>query len=181
LLNNGQGNISEQITNEVVAQEFVTVDLKELADIDGDGDMDGVFFARQEDNGHFWSWYKGHCLIGYNDGNGNFNNYINIDDTIPEIFVHIETVDIDGDGDLDIICSGNKEVGTAGAGGESPIIYINPFIRVYKNSGANTFTTQQEIAIPTIADEEPMFTYIQVQDINADGKDELMIEYAILL
>jgi len=155
LLNDGQGNISAQITNDIATQEFLSADLKELADVDSDGDIDGIFFVEGESNYPWYSYIKfGYCLVAYNDGNGNFNNYNNIDDAIPEIFVLIETGDIDGDGDLDIICSGNKDFGRAGSGGESPLLYTNPFVRVYKNSGTNGFI-KQEITIPTVANEKP--------------------------
>jgi len=68
LLNDGQGNISVQVDNEVMMDTPIGADLKELADLDGDGDIDGIFWANTDSM--FLFQRLGHCLIGYNNGMG---------------------------------------------------------------------------------------------------------------
>jgi len=86
LKNDGHGNIYEQIDNEVVTEDSLSIDLKQIADMDGDGDIDYIF-----DNN----------LIGYNDGSGLISSYEYIDSNIK--FSISQVVDIDGDSDMDII------------------------------------------------------------------------------
>jgi len=71
LLNGGQGNIINKINNQVIMDDFVRADLKDMADINGDGNIDGIFFTQKDDN----DWAKRYCIIGYNKGTGIFNNY----------------------------------------------------------------------------------------------------------
>jgi len=170
LLNDGQGNIVTQINNEVTIDNPFASVLKEIADIDGDGDMDGVFWNKI-DNYNFPE-YQGHCLIGYNDGNGSFSSYMYLDNEESEMFLIVETGDIDGDGDLDIFCSGKKVI-LADVG---PPFYVYPFVRLYKNLVSNNFV-KEEIELPS---NSILFSNIKVKDINKDGSDELLIEFAVI-
>jgi len=143
-----------------------------VADIDGDGDIDVLFTGKI-----YGTSERENCLIGYNNGNGNFSNYSYLNDDDTKILLLIETGDIDGDGDLDIIYSGNER--ETGAGGFGPIYYIDTYVRVYENLGNDGFAFKSDLVIPEVNNAEPAFTHIKVQDINSDGNDELLIEYAI--
>lgn len=175
LLNDGQGNISTQINNEVVATDLHSVNLKEVADIDGDGDKDLLLVGKTQNTAQ--NIYKENCLIGYNDGSGSFSNYIYLNNNDTKIVTLIETGDIGGDGDLDIIYSGNENIQRAG--GFGPIYYVDAYISVYENLGSNGFVFMTDLVLPEIDNAEPAFTHIKVQDINSDGDEELLIEYAI--
>jgi len=113
LFNDGKGNISSFVENKVNTTELYGADLKEVADIDGDGDMDALFSAKVRNISPLEN-----CMIGYNDGNGNFSNYSYLNNDNTEIVLLIETGDIDGDGDLDIIYSGNERTASGGGFGK---------------------------------------------------------------
>jgi len=180
LVNDGFGNISSQINNEITYDNPIGVDLKELADIDGDGDMDGIFWYKVESPySYCYSCpTQGHCLIGYNNGNGSLSNYVYLDNDEMEMFLLVETGDLDGDGDLDIICSGHK-ITLSFAG---PDFYVNAFVRLYENISSNNFA-KKEIKLPAVSEfgnlgENTFFSNIKLNDINSDGNDELLIEFA---
>jgi len=68
LLNGGNGDISKQKDDQVTMESSCGANLKELADVDGDCDLDCIFWNKIDcttDGQHL-----GYCLIGYNDGNG---------------------------------------------------------------------------------------------------------------
>ncbi len=178
-LNDGTGNIASQMENTSAVGELVAADLLELADLDGDGDMDGIFFAKIDSV--FWGIagesYYGHCLIGYNDGTGAFSEYDYLDNEDAEFYIIAETGDLDGDGDIDILCSGSGNLQMNG--GEGATSYENPFVRFYENLGNGDFAEKVEIEQPIIDDTDPDYTQIKLQDINDDGDKELLIEYAI--
>jgi len=140
--------------------------------LDGDGDMDGIFWAVTDNP---WEALNlGYCLIGYNNGTGTFVNYNYLENNEYSTYHQIETGDIDGDGDLDIICNGyldEFDVIVIGGG-----LAISPFIRVYENLGSNNYAPKEEInlGVPRLS----TFKNIKVEDINADGTDELLIEYS---
>ena len=180
-LNDGEGNISDQIEIVIEAEEIVGADLKEIADLDGDGDMDCLFFAKIDSS--FYNNYFGHCLIAYNNGSGAFTSLEYLDNSDPEIFVMIDTGDFDGDGDLDVISSGHGHVRPNG--GFGPASFENPFLRFYENAGPANFLDKVEINLPTFTiifpvteEVEPSFTNIKVADINKDGIHELLAEFA---
>jgi len=175
LLNDGQDNISTQVKNEATTtEEFVGVYLKDLADIDGDGDIDGIFFAKEGISlvPQLSSNDYGYCLVGYNDGNGNFTNYEYLDRD-KHIFKLMETGDVDGDGDVDIICSGNKFEDYLPP-------HENPFIRIYENLGTNGMVAKLEVDLPKANNTEAGLINIILEDINSDGAVELLVEYAFL-
>jgi len=180
ILNDGQGNISAQINNEVTIDNPVGADLKSLADIDGDGDIDGIFWYKAE-SPYYYCYscpIQGYFIIGYNDGSGSFSNYMYLDNDEMEMFLLVETGDIDGDGDLDIISSGHK-ITLSFAG---PDFYVNAFVRLYENIGSNNFV-KKEIELPAASEfgnlgENTFFSNINLNDIDGDGNDELLVEFA---
>jgi len=167
LLNDGQGNISAQINNMTPTDNLDRTDLKEIADIDNDGDMDGIFFE-MTNSVDFYTQNSGYCHIGYNNGTGTFSNYnyLELVDYTYAAPYHVEVADIDGDADLDIIYSKIRY----------PVFSLeslNISVTLYKNMGLNDYT-------PIVID-LPYGMYnanIKLQDINADDTDELLIEYS---
>lgn len=172
LLNNGRGNITAQINNEVTTDNPFETDLKAVADINGDGFKDGIFWNKIDSLSS--SQYLGHCLIGYNNGNGFFTNYVYLDNDEPEMFLQIKTGDMDGDGDVDIICSAKKILSYIGL----PLV-VDLSIRVFENRGSNNFTLKEiELPIENSRKVSTFFSNIKINDINGDGKDDLFIEFA---
>eukprot|EP00854_Cymbomonas_tetramitiformis_P016958 gene16958-20148_t len=115
------------------------------ADIDGDGDMD-VFSASEGDQ--TFAWYE-------NDGAGNFGSQQVIDSGIPngKSAQFVDTGDIDGDGDLDVVTAG-RSCGVAW----------------YENTdGSGTFGSRQEIAVPYNSDFPFQYKRAQAADIDGDG------------
>jgi len=159
LLNDGQGNISAQIYNEVTPNNTEGISLKEIADVDGDGDMDGIFWIEKFDP--LYSEIAGNCTIGYNSGDGTFSDYSNLDNNIEGMALVIEAADIEGDGDLDIMCSG---------------FYCcnSPFVWFYENTGSNNFT-KKVIESPWVSH----IRNVKIIDIDMDGSQELLIEYVV--
>jgi len=174
LLNDGQGNISNEINNTSAIGNLVGADLKEIADVDGDGDIDAIFFAKTDSIS--FGQNMGHCLIGYNNGTGTFSNHTYLNNNDFSIFFQVETGDIDGDGDLDIICNGMNITGNFIGIGSTQ--YDFPFVFLYKNTGSTNYAPKEEIDLDVVTNYSRI-TYINIkmQDLNADSDDELLIEY----
>jgi len=161
LLNDGQGNITTQLNNEVITNNSMGTYLKEIADVDGDGDMDGIFWIKEFDENCFE--ITGNCSIGYNNGDGTFSDYSNLDNNAQAMFLFVEAIDIEGDGDLDIMCSGLNNYNC---------FDYSPFVWFYENTGLNSFTKNVV--------ESSWASHIQnvkIIDIDTDGSQELLVEY----
>jgi len=135
LICDGQGNVSTQLNNNVIINDPPkAADLKEVADLDGDGNIDVIVYYEID-----WPQYGGpigYCLIGYNNGTGIFSNYNYLDHDYSTVFYQVEATDIDGDGDLDIISSGIRY----------PYFWIEPlraFVKLYKNTGIDNYVHAQ--------------------------------------
>jgi len=163
LLNDGQGNITNQMDNQVTRGSLWRASLKEVADVDGDGDMDCIFsiIIRYSYNDRHY-----YCSTGHNNGTGTFSNYTDIAYDNSSDFYQVETGDIDGDGDLDIICSLEEVLLFSGVLSHASVIS-------YRNTGQNSY-------VPTVINlpAETNFANIKIQDLDTDGNDELLVEYA---
>jgi len=91
--NDGAGNFG---SGQIIEQHLILTEVVQTADLDGDGDMDVLAGA--------WGGYLTVRLVWYaNDGAGNFGTgkIINATHTTTDAYA----VDIDGDGDLDVLSS----------------------------------------------------------------------------
>ncbi len=87
--NNGDGTFDDE---QLILDEIVDLTDVNIADVDGDGDVDvltvsGIYYSTKD-----FSWFR-------NEGNGNFGDQIIIDNND---FSNVEAIDIDGDNDLDL-------------------------------------------------------------------------------
>jgi len=107
LLNNGKGFLKKRKCGGIFAFAL------ELADMDGDGNLDALLGAEENDKNIDFTG------IVWNDGRGNFNKHNNT--SLPQHKKHysgmpeVSASDLDNDGDLDIVYSrvGHLYVGTA--------------------------------------------------------------------
>ena len=128
-----------------------------FADIDGDGDQDVLIAGALENPGLFESA----SFIGLytNDGAGNFT----LVNGTPFIGVGQGTInfgDVDGDGDQDVLISGQP------SGGQGTANLTNLFI----NDGAGTFTVALSTPFPGIYESAADFG-----DVDGDGDLDVMI------
>lgn len=95
--NDGMGAFTQHFLFSKSSVKYI--DEVEVADFDGDGDLDIVY-----ENDKYTSTYKTHigCLI--NNGEGEFIHSVHLEGKKNEIFV-LKAGDIDGDGDIDL-CGG---------------------------------------------------------------------------
>lgn len=142
--NDGQGNFS--LYSEFDARR--TLDI-ELADIDGDGDVDAVI-------GEDYASSKGSFGVWTNDGQGHFSSPIVLD-LVNKTVESVAVADVDQDGDIDIY------VGVKGAG-------KNVF---YWNDGSGVLTTEQ-LSI----DDNSYVSMLTLTDLNADSYPDLLRSYA---
>jgi len=158
LLNDGQGNITSKIDYNLVKEDTIYIDLKEIADMDRDGDMDYIFYENND---------SAYLSIGYNDGSGLPSDYSYINKEGNNIILQLEAVDLDSDGDFDFVANG-IQIDTTNSS-----LNFNKFINVYENLEGNNFVVNNKI-------DEYNFFQFHIQDINNDGDPEWLIESIIL-
>lgn len=115
-----------------------------LGDIDGDEDLD-IILAK----GRHWPL---HDLILRNDGRGHFST-----ETLserPDRTYSAALADIDGDGDLDIVCSNDRP--------DRKLIYLNDGKGHFHVSG-------------TFGDPNWSTRYITLADLNGDGRPDIIV------
>lgn len=118
-------------------------------DIDGDGDNDVIQYGEVSSSNPF-------ALLFLNDGSGVFTESENVS-FVPFLLANIEYIDLEGDGDLDIISFGKDQNGIAR-------------VAVYQNNGSAEFSDFPNSNIsPHLAEE------ISVGDIDNDGDDDILI------
>ncbi|MDX1672290.1 MAG: VCBS repeat-containing protein [Balneolaceae bacterium] len=153
LINIGNGFFNDQTSTRlpllIVPEETRDVD---LADVDGDGDLD-IYFANVAIN--FNTSTQDRLLL--NDGQGFYQDVTQ--DRLPEISTNTleaDFADLEGDGDLDIV------IGVLEGG-----------IRVFINDGSGFFTDETDDWIPEGV--EPPVTDFVIADFNADGLLDLYV------
>lgn len=154
LLNNGAG-IFEDATEgrfpETEPQETREID---LADVDGDGDLD-ILCANV-------AWRPGAVptdRLLLNDGSGVFEDVTNERMPIEQPFtLDIDAADLDGDGDLDLVC--------AHVGGGTPI-------RIRVNDGAGAFRPVTPGRLPVFA--QTAGIDVETLDLDGDGYAEIYL------
>lgn len=138
----GLGNFELGQTVTTFADTAVDAD---LADIDGDGDLDLLSASRSDDK---LAWYEN------TDGNGTFGAQQIIDTSI-DFVKQVATGDIDNDGDLDVIASSGS------FGGTNPTAELVWFENI---DGLGTFGTKQAISTSGHGAHS-----LVVKDVNEDG------------
>lgn len=120
-----------------------------IGDVDGDGDNDVLQYGQLNLLPPFASLFL-------NDGSGNFVQAQN-GSIVPFLLATIEFIDLEGDGDLDILSFGKNENNEAQVG-------------LYENDGSGNFSVFANSNIaPHLAEE------ISVGDIDNDGDEDVLI------
>lgn len=138
----------------------------ELIDVDGDGSIDLVTAGHE---------FRSHpVVIFWGETGGNYSD--DLQTTLPTVacwgtVIDIEAEDLDGDGDRDIVLNRTS--------GGCDTFYKGFYIQVLRNDGNRTFTDATDTMIvdgssPT----DRWIDWLRVQDINGDGKLELIADDA---
>ena len=133
----------------------------ELADLDGDGDLDVLIGGHEQEYSSNKSGFTG---IIWNDGRGNFNKHNNT--RLPmhkqkfSIIPEISASDLDNDGDLDIVYS------------RADTEYSYPGIQIIENLGNKKFKDHGVISL----DEESGHIFdITFRDFGGDGDNDIYL------
>ena len=141
LENDGKSNFTKRIVIENIAR---AADVR-AGDLDGDGDIDLATAQFGYDDGET-SWIE-------NEGNWNFKNHSLQNLSGP---INVELIDIDFDGDLDIISLVTQEWEK---------------IYCFENDGKGNFTSKQ---LWGSSNEDYGSSGISISDINKDGKPDIL-------
>ncbi|MDB9743908.1 T9SS type A sorting domain-containing protein [Fibrobacterales bacterium] len=119
-------------------------------DVDGDGDFDILHFGQKDRK------LEAFVALYLNDGKGFFTQAQN-SVFIPLYLAKIELIDLEGDGDKDVLSFGRNDQG-------------EPKVALYKNEGSGNYSVQTTSNIgPFSADE------ISVGDVDKDGDEDFLI------
>lgn len=120
-----------------------------IGDVDGDGDNDVLQYGQLNASNPF-------ALLFLNDGTGGFTQAQDVNLT-PFLLAAIAFIDLEGDGDLDILSFGKNNNDEAQIG-------------VYKNNGSGNFSVFSDSNLaPHFADE------FSVADIDNDGDEDVLV------
>ena len=120
-----------------------------IGDVDGDGDNDVLQFGRLDPGDPF-------ALLFFNDGSGTFTQSPTTV-FLPFFLPRIEFIDLENDGDLDLLSFGENENGEEQVG-------------IYENDGLGNYSVFSNSNIaPYLAEE------ISVGDIDNDGDEDVLI------
>jgi hypothetical protein len=147
---NTNGGFTEN--QNVITQNLVNASNATLGDIDNDGDLDVMAFSWYQNSGDFSSivWYENA------NGMGNFTQqHIVVSNT--EQIQAIRLVDIDNDGDKDVICAS-----------------ANNIISLYKNNGNGTFAAQTIFSTYTYG---KYLLDMVTADIDNDGDMDVVVSF----
>ncbi|GAB4521440.1 MAG: hypothetical protein Tsb0010_05680 [Parvularculaceae bacterium] len=160
LINNGDGIFADESATRLPYRETGEETREaDFGDADGDGDLD-IYFA----NVNFRRTGAPQDRLLINDGAGRFT-----DETahrlpaIDDYTMDADFIDIDGDGDLDIVTAG-----LVISGGLAPIPY-----RVLENDGSGRFAERTSAHLPASA--RGVGTDIEAGDYNGDGRADLYL------
>lgn len=120
-----------------------------IGDVDGDGDNDVLQYGQL----NLWPPF---AFLFLNDGSGSFVQAQNVS-LVPFLLANIEFIDLEGDGDLDILSFGENENEEVQVG-------------IYENDGSGNFSVFLNSNIsPHLAEE------ISVGDIDNDGDEDVLV------
>ncbi len=145
---NGFGNFSQP--QQIISNDIPAPRNAFIVDINNDSFNDVLFFSYLDDNPDEYKimWLQ-------NDSNGNFIQE-HVVDNIEEQIVQIQYVDIDNDGDFDIVSAEDDSV-----------------LKLYKNNGDGTFAN-------SVVFSEPGFYYplsLKVGDVDNDNDMDVLASY----
>lgn len=120
-----------------------------IGDVDGDGDNDVIQYGSTNQSNPFTKLFL-------NDGSGNFT-LASGTSFVPYLNARIEYIDLEGDGDIDVLSFGENEAGEAA-------------MSIYKNDGQGIFAPVIGSNVTPHKAEE-----ISVGDIDNDGDEDFLI------
>lgn len=145
-LNDGDGNFSLHPTPELPDLEDTGVGIE---DVDGDGDQDILICAVVEGSDFFSD-------IFLNDGNANFSP-VGTNVFTPVFFGHVRFLDLENDGDADVVITGEDEDDQAS-------------MLVYSNDGDGNFSALGSAGLLTMSADG-----LDVADIDGDGDTDILM------
>jgi hypothetical protein len=163
LLNRGDGKfiVSQHALPDIQSRETRQA---AIGDVDGDGDLDiifgNVFFGFSRRQGDEANGFANRLFLNLGDAT------FKVSDGLPEDQIqsaHIDLVDLDHDGDLDIIATSIEELRQPGTGR----------VHAYLNDGAGTFIDQTAKVFPDTFHGNGFD--VAVGDVNGDGKVDLYL------
>jgi len=137
-----------------------------VGDIDGDGHLDVVFplmhynWADYDENQEAPPPKVGTVTVAYGDGTGLFEDTAHV--YVGNPVMEVELVDMDGDGDLDIVFAGSE---TEEDGTYTELAFTVPY------QGDRTFGEETSIYLPDF------YMAIDVEDVNQDGQLDILATY----
>lgn len=158
LTNDGEG----RFTSRVIAINSGAADLVTVtaADLDGDGDADLLFGLAQDPNGAIPRLLR-------NDGNGAFTDVTASmwSGNAPATTRQILAFDMDGDGDLDVVCNNTYTNFKCGPSCGSPPSQL------FRNDGTGHLTLAASFASPAAP---AIHTDVSVFDYDGDGLEDIL-------